>query len=398
MKSDNEDFNERYLGHLNKGNIEPSINDFLKWLITINYTNDQDNFLLFKANTLIGLCKEIRASDSLKGENARNMARGLFILAEDLNDTINEWRTCLEEKNRNTVKKEIHKKTDGLIAGLERFESIFNWPDFKIWFQRTYQSKKKIPEPELRDEDQSKINAEALTRDIFICHASEDKPGVIRPLTQALDKEGISYWLDEAEITWGDSITKKVNEGLSMSRFTIVVLSQIFLSKNWPQRELNAVLNMEASSGEVKILPLVVGDGETRQKILKRFPLLNDKVFLSWEGKSEPIINALKQRLLNITKDQIVKSSKMSNITFPQNEYWDGVKGAVVFWAEKEEEKITCAVSSQALEDHFNASPSNHLPVFKTNRSIVEDMAKNLIQKGRFEADGSIIVKTRDFF
>ena len=82
-------------------------------------------------------------------------------------------------------------------------------------------------------------------RDVFICHASEDKTTVVRPLTKALTEQGISCWLDEAEIKWGDSITKKVNEGLSISRFVIVILSQAFLSKNWPERELNAALNIE---------------------------------------------------------------------------------------------------------------------------------------------------------
>lgn len=73
-------------------------------------------------------------------------------------------------------------------------------------------------------------------KDIFICHASEDKQSVVRPLLNVLDKEKISYWYDEAEIKWGDSIPTKINEGLRISRYVIVVLSNAFLSKNWPQK------------------------------------------------------------------------------------------------------------------------------------------------------------------
>ena len=50
-------------------------------------------------------------------------------------------------------------------------------------------------------------------RAIFICHASEDKDEIVCPMVEALSQAGISCWYDEAQIGWGDSITKKVNEG-----------------------------------------------------------------------------------------------------------------------------------------------------------------------------------------
>ena len=65
-------------------------------------------------------------------------------------------------------------------------------------------------------------------RGIFICHASEDKNEVVNPIVEAFTKAKISVWLDEAEIKWGDSITQKVNEGLKISLYVIVVLSLSF--------------------------------------------------------------------------------------------------------------------------------------------------------------------------
>ncbi|KAF0249495.1 MAG: GUN4-like family protein, partial [bacterium] len=73
----------------------------------------------------------------------------------------------------------------------------------------------------------------------------------------------------------------------------IVVLSEAVLNKNWPQRELFAVLNLEASSGEVKILPLIVGE----RTILAKLPLLNDKAYLPWNNDPQPIVSALAKRL-----------------------------------------------------------------------------------------------------
>lgn len=135
-------------------------------------------------------------------------------------------------------------------------------------------------------------------KDIFICHASEDKSEVVRPLVKALHDAGISYWYDEAEIKWGDSITEKVNEGLRISRYVIVVLSDAFMSKNWPQRELNSALNIEASSGEVRVLPLLAGSEEIKNRILSKYPILNDKFYLSWDHGTDAIINALKAHLV----------------------------------------------------------------------------------------------------
>lgn len=134
-------------------------------------------------------------------------------------------------------------------------------------------------------------------RDVFLCHASEEKPTVVRPLVAALRKHAITYWYDEAEIRWGDSITQKVNEGLRMSRYVIVVFSGAFLSKQWPQRELNAALNQEASSGEVRVLPLLVGSEDDRRAILNAYPILNDKLFLPWDAEADTVVKALKERL-----------------------------------------------------------------------------------------------------
>lgn len=136
-------------------------------------------------------------------------------------------------------------------------------------------------------------------RDIFICHASEDKDEIVRPLVEALTQAGVSCWLDEAEIQWGDSITQKVNEGLARSRYVVVVLSKASAEKNWPQKELNAALSKEAASGDVKVLPLLVGTEDETRAILAKFPILNDKLFLPWNGDLEAIVNALLKRLGN---------------------------------------------------------------------------------------------------
>ena len=132
---------------------------------------------------------------------------------------------------------------------------------------------------------------------VFICHASEDKTDVVQPLATACEKAGISCWLDKEQINWGDSITQRINHGLASAEFVVVVLSDSFLAKNWPQRELDAVQNIEASSGKIRILPLLVGGNTTCKKILEKLPLLNDKSYLRWNGDVGEVISALLKRL-----------------------------------------------------------------------------------------------------
>ncbi len=158
-------------------------------------------------------------------------------------------------------------------------------------------------------------------KDVFLCHASEDKRAVVSPLVRAFNQAGITYWYDEAEIIWGDSITEKVNQGLRISRYVIVILSPSFVSKNWPERELNAALNIESSSGEVRVLPLIVGNQQERSEILSAYPLINDKRFQEWSGKPDPVIQELKTRLGRggsaIQAQQSTRTSPRFNIPMP---------------------------------------------------------------------------------
>ena len=151
-------------------------------------------------------------------------------------------------------------------------------------------------------------------KDVFICHASEDKESVVRPIVQALDANSISYWLDEAEINWGDSLIDKINHGLSNSKYVIVVLSENFLSKRWPQKELSAVLNIEASTGEIKVLPLVVGDSIDLQKT---FTLMNDKLYLNWNGDPSEVVTALSLRLASSSDPQNNTEASIENRSIP---------------------------------------------------------------------------------
>ncbi len=91
--------------------------------------------------------------------------------------------------------------------------------------------------------------------DVFISHASEDKNDVARPLAKELERGGLQVWLDENELRVGDSLRRKIDQGLAKSRFGVVIISRVFLAKDWPLRELDGLASLETRDKKV-ILPI----------------------------------------------------------------------------------------------------------------------------------------------
>lgn len=132
------------------------------------------------------------------------------------------------------------------------------------------------------------------TFDIFISHASEDKNAIARPLYNALVERGISVWFDEAVIKLGDSLRRKIDEGLSKCRYGVVILSPHFLSKEWPQRELDGLVARETALGEKRILP--IWHELDRDTLLRYSPPLADRM----AGLSEDGVSVLVEKILQV--------------------------------------------------------------------------------------------------
>lgn len=113
--------------------------------------------------------------------------------------------------------------------------------------------------------------------DVFISHATEDKQAIVRPLAYELQERGLDVWYDEFELRVGDSLRRKVDLGISRSRFGIVVLSHSFFAKSWPQYELDGLVTM-AMSGRQIILPL--WHEVSKDEVIRHSPSLADKVAL----------------------------------------------------------------------------------------------------------------------
>jgi hypothetical protein len=151
----------------------------------------------------------------------------------------------------------------------------------------------------MRREPSLKAATEQLSipqHDFFISHASEDKEDVARPLYEALTTIGCRVWYDEFSLKIGDSLRRSIERGISGSRFGVVILSENFLAKEWPARELDALTAIEIN-GVKKVLP--IWHRISKDFILKKAPLLADKLALNTAVNTIPEIAMKLKELLD---------------------------------------------------------------------------------------------------
>lgn len=88
------------------------------------------------------------------------------------------------------------------------------------------------------------------------------------------------------------------------------------------------------------------------------------------------------------------------NLIFPDtpNVQYDPIRMIVIFWGQDGSKSIRCAISLEALEDHYkNKSKSkNPVNIFLENHSNIEHEAVRKYLNNEFESDNYILIKTGD--
>jgi hypothetical protein len=125
---------------------------------------------------------------------------------------------------------------------------------------------------------------ETPEQNVFISHASADKRKYIYPLTEALVRRQVTFWLDDVKIEWGDSVVGKVNQGLRTSQYALLCLSQAFLQRPWPEAEMGAVLSLQNSSGGKRVLPLILN---SKDAVLLHYPLIAGLAYREFHDADE---------------------------------------------------------------------------------------------------------------
>ena len=57
---------------------------------------------------------------------------------------------------------------------------------------------------------------------------------------------------------------------------------------------------------------------------------------------------------------------------------------------------MRCAISREALDDHFHGDHRNKLEVFRENRGAIEETTRRKYIAGELEPDNTVLVRTAD--
>ncbi|NQY65313.1 MAG: toll/interleukin-1 receptor domain-containing protein [Alteromonadaceae bacterium] len=68
-------------------------------------------------------------------------------------------------------------------------------------------------------------------RDVFLCHAWDDRKGVAKELHDLLESLGVSVWFSEKDVLLGSNLLREIDKGLVKSRIGIVLVTPSFLSR-----------------------------------------------------------------------------------------------------------------------------------------------------------------------
>jgi TIR domain len=114
-------------------------------------------------------------------------------------------------------------------------------------------------------------------RDVFLCHAWDDRQGAAKELHDLLESRGVSVWFSEKDVGLGVPLLRSIDKGLANSRVGIVLVTPALLrrlpAEGIADKELSALLARE------RLVPIV---HETTYEALRGVsPLLGSRSGLS---------------------------------------------------------------------------------------------------------------------
>ena len=114
-------------------------------------------------------------------------------------------------------------------------------------------------------------------RDVFLCHAWDDRKGAAKELHDILESKGVTVWFSEKDVLLGSSLLREIDKGLAKSRVGIVLVTPAFLKRikgeGVADKELSALLARDL------LVPIV--HNTTFEELREVSPLLGSRSGLS---------------------------------------------------------------------------------------------------------------------
>jgi hypothetical protein len=114
-------------------------------------------------------------------------------------------------------------------------------------------------------------------RDVFLCHAWDDRKGAAKELHDFLEERGVSVWFSEKDVPLGTSLLREIDKGLAKSKVGIVLVTPALLrrikAEGVAEKELSALLARDL------LVPIV--HDTTYEALREVSPLLGSRSGLS---------------------------------------------------------------------------------------------------------------------
>jgi len=114
-------------------------------------------------------------------------------------------------------------------------------------------------------------------RDVFLCHAWDDRSGAAKELHDLLESRGVSVWFSEKDVVLGTPLLREIDRGLAKSRVGIVLVTPALLRRlageGIADKELSALLARDL------LVPIV--HNTTYEALREVSPLLGSRSGLS---------------------------------------------------------------------------------------------------------------------
>lgn len=92
-------------------------------------------------------------------------------------------------------------------------------------------------------------------RDVFLCHAWDDRKGLALQLTELLEARGVTVWFSEKDVLLGAPLLRAIDKGLANSRVGLVLVTPALLlrlqKEGVADKELSVLLSRD------QLIPIV---------------------------------------------------------------------------------------------------------------------------------------------
>lgn len=122
-------------------------------------------------------------------------------------------------------------------------------------------------------------------RDIFLCHAWDDRAGAAKDLHDLLESRGVSVWFSEKDVALGTPLLREIDRGLARSRVGVVLVTPALLRR----LEAEGIADKELSALLARDLLVPIVHDTTYEALREVSPLLGSRSGLS--TAEEPLAN-----------------------------------------------------------------------------------------------------------